>query len=112
MAVFYTARPSGEPLSLPDSPGEEEETRVEFVKILDGVLDLRTPSPVLNRMFRFAKVRAAESLFRTKGGLVHSPGGGSYYAAIWANDQAEYANPLFGYLGLPAANEAAETSFD
>ena len=24
---------------------------------------------------------------------------GSYYAAIWANDQAEYANPFFPFLG-------------
>ena len=30
---------------------------------------------------------------------MHGPGGGRYYAAIWANDQAEYANPFFGYLG-------------
>jgi len=30
---------------------------------------------------------------------MHGPGGGRYYAAIWANDQAEYANPFFPFLG-------------
>ena len=54
---------------------------------------------MLNKAFAFAKVRATESIFATKGGLMHGPGGGRYYAAIWANDQAEYANPFFGYLG-------------
>jgi hypothetical protein len=48
---------------------------------------------VLNRAFAFAKIRAAESIYATKGGLMHGPGGGTYYAAIWANDQAEYATP-------------------
>ncbi len=33
---------------------------------------------------------------------MHGPGGGEYYAAIWANDQAEYINPFFAYLGYPA----------
>jgi hypothetical protein len=26
---------------------------------------------------------------------MHGPGGLRYYAAIWANDQAEYINPWF-----------------
>ena len=113
MAVYYVAYPASTPMpALPSSPGASEKERREFVRQLDGLLDLHTPNANVDRMFRFAKVRAAESLFRTKGGLVHSPGGGSYYAAIWANDQAEYANPLFGYLGYAPAWEAAETSWD
>ncbi|RYG27249.1 hypothetical protein EON82_00175 [bacterium] len=113
MAVYYVAHPSSEAIpALPKSPGLSEKERRAFVRKLDGLLDLQTPNANVNRMFRFAKVRAAESLFRTKGGLVHSPGGGAYYAAIWANDQAEYANPLFGYLGYDKAREAAETSWE
>ena len=65
---------------------------------------LETPDPVLNQAFAFAKVRATESIFATKGGLMHGPGGGRYYAAIWANDQAEYANPLFA---LPRRRQSA-----
>ncbi len=112
MEVYYAARPSSRPpVPLPASPEAPERGRRAFVRELDGLLDLRTPDANVDRMFRFAKIRAAESLFRTKGGLVHSPGGGAYYAAIWANDQAEYANPLFGYLGYRPAYEAAETAF-
>jgi hypothetical protein len=62
-------------------------------------------------MFDFAKIRAMESIYETKGGLVHSPGGASYYAAIWANDQAEYANPFFAYTGYPTAIEAGMVSW-
>lgn len=64
----------------------------------DG-LRLETPDPVLNQCFAFACLRACESLFETKMGLVHSPGGASYYGGIWANDQVEYAGPLFPFIG-------------
>lgn len=112
LAIYYTARPAKSPATELPAPAKEEAERKAFVRQLDGLLDLKTPNANVDRMFRFAKIRAAESLFRTKGGLVHSPGGGAYYAAIWANDQAEYANPLFGYLGFGLAQESAETSWD
>ena len=35
----------------------------------------------------------------------------SYFAAIWANDQAEYVNPFFPYLGYPVGNESAMVSY-
>lgn len=50
-------------------------------------------------MFTFAKIRAGESVFRTKYGLMHSPGGYAFYAATWCNDQVEYAGPYFAYTG-------------
>ena len=74
-------------------------------------LVLETPDPVLNRMFAFAKLRGAESIYRTKGGLMHGPGGEAYYAAVWANDQAEYINPFFPFLGYEIGNESALNSF-
>ena len=74
-------------------------------------LVLDTPDPVINTMFAFAKIRGAESIYDTKGGLMHGPGGESYYAAIWANDQAEYINPFFPYLGYGAGNGSALNSF-
>ncbi len=82
-----------------------------YVASLAQKLQLETPDPVLNQMFEFAKLRAAESIYRTKGGLMHGPGGGRYYAAIWANDQAEYVNPFFPFLGDANANESAQVSF-
>lgn len=85
--------------------------RQQYVRGLQQKLQLETPDPVLNQMFSFAKLRAAESIFRTNGGLLHGPGGGRYYAAIWANDQAEYVNPFFPFLGDANGNESARNSF-
>lgn len=62
-------------------------------------------------MFSFAKIRGAESIYNTKGGYMHSPGGESYYAAIWANDEAEYINPFFPFLGYDIGNISAYNSF-
>ena len=42
---------------------------------------------------------------------MHGPGGESYYAAIWANDQAEYVNPFFPYLGYEVGNKSALNAF-
>ncbi len=75
-------------------------------------LVLETPDNTLNRGFAFAKIRAAESIYQTKGGPMHGPGGLSYYAAIWANDQAEYVNPFFPYLGYEYGIESALNSYE
>ena len=74
-------------------------------------LVLDTPDPVIDAMFAFAKIRAAESIYDTKGGLMHGPGGERFYAAIWANDQAEYINPFFPFLGYDRGNRSALCSF-
>ena len=42
---------------------------------------------------------------------MHAPGGESYYAALWANDQAEYVNPFFAQLGYEKGVESALNSF-
>jgi hypothetical protein len=42
---------------------------------------------------------------------MHGPGGLSYYAAIWANDQAEYINPFFPYLGYEYGIESALNAY-
>jgi hypothetical protein len=42
---------------------------------------------------------------------MHSPGGLRYYAAIWANDQAEYINPFFAFLGDDIANRSAMNAY-
>jgi hypothetical protein len=74
-------------------------------------LVLETPDPVINQMFAFSKIRACESIYETQGGPMHGPGGESYYAAIWANDQAEYINPYFPYTGYEYGNVSALNSF-
>jgi hypothetical protein len=109
-ALVIDARKSGEAPPPVDVEAEERARRERVASVLSK-LQLETPDPVLNAAFAFAKIRAAESIYETKGGLMHGPGGGAYYAAIWANDQAEYANPFFAYLGDATAAEAAVNSF-
>ncbi|MGN6399923.1 MAG: hypothetical protein ACTHMD_05690 [Flavisolibacter sp.] len=89
----------------------EEKARRNRVAQMQSHLQLETPDVVLNTMFAFAKIRATESIYNTKGGLMHGPGGLRYYAAIWANDQAEYVNPFFGFLGDSLANKSAMNAF-
>lgn len=74
-------------------------------------LVLETPDPILDKMFAFSKIRSCESIYATKGGPMHGPGGESYYAAIWANDQAEYINPYFPFIGYNYGNASAVNSF-
>lgn len=111
--IFYLrfyAHKAGELLPTLDFE-EEFAARRRLVDGFWNSLILDTPNPVLNRMFAFAKLRGAESIYKTKGGFMHGPGGESYYAAIWANDQAEYINPLFPFLGYDIGNESALNSF-
>lgn len=100
--------------------GESEETpdierelskRQAFIQELWEKLVLNTPDPVINTMFAFAKIRGAESIYDTACGLLHGPGGESYYAAIWANDQAEYINPFFPFLGYDKGNQSALNAY-
>ena len=90
---------------------DELSKRIDFLTFLDKNLVLETPDETLNRTFAFAKIRASESIFQTKGGPMHGPGGLSYYAAIWANDQAEYINPFFPYLGYDYGIESALNAY-
>ena len=91
---------------------KEYEARMAYVRqVADSSLVLDTPDDVIDGMFRMAKIRASESIIDTKGGLMHAPGGEVFYAAIWANDQAEYVNPFFPYLGYDKGNESAMNSF-
>ncbi|TRX71085.1 hypothetical protein [Carboxylicivirga sp. M1479] len=85
--------------------------RDSFVSELWDNLILETPDNTLNTAFAFAKIRANESIYQTKGGPMHGPGGLNYYAAIWANDQAEYINPFFPFQGYDYGNESAINSY-
>ena len=96
--------------SLSDS-GKELAKRLANVDEWTNSLVLETPDSVINEMFAFSKIRACESIFETKGGPMHGPGGESYYAAIWANDQAEYINPYFPFVGYAYGNASAFNSF-
>ena len=69
------------------------------------------PDNTITTLFEMSKIRASESIFQTQNGLMHAPGGESYYAAMWCNDQAEYVNPFFPFLGYDKGNESAMTTW-
>ncbi|MBK8347648.1 MAG: hypothetical protein IPL08_08450 [Saprospiraceae bacterium] len=96
--VHFLAEKKGEYIGSVDHE-KEISKRNQFLDFLKQNLIFESPDNILNQAFAFAKIRASESIFETKGGPMHGPGGLSYYAAIWANDQAEYINPFFPYLG-------------
>lgn len=100
----------GENEVVPDVE-KELQARKSLIQTFWSNLVFDSPDPVINTMFAFAKIRGAESIYQTSGGLMHGPGGESYYAAIWANDQAEYINPFFPYLGYDKGNESALNSY-
>ena len=80
-------------------PADEYRARIRNIERLVTPMKLDTGNATLDTMFRFAKLRAGESVFDTMYGLMHGPGGFSYYAATWCNDQVEYAGPYFAYTG-------------
>lgn len=106
-AAFQAYREKNEKAITPDVKAEYAKRMVYVKNSIDGSLVLETPEKVIDTEFRFAKIRASESIYRTKGGLMHGPGGESYYAAIWANDQSEYVNPLFPFMGYQIGNESS-----
>lgn len=108
--AYFIGYKHGEPRKEVDID-EEISQRKSLVSDLRKNLVLETPDSVLNTMFSFAKVRASESIYETKCGPLHGPGGESYYAAIWANDQAEYVSPFFPYLGYSYGNESALNAY-
>jgi hypothetical protein len=109
-AITYRAvRNTSEPIAL--NINDEQTSRRKRVDEIVSKLVLETPDPVLNTMFAFAKIRGTESIYKTKGGYMHGPGGLRYYAAIWANDQAEYINPFFAFLGDEIGNKSAMNAY-
>ncbi|HEX7015822.1 MAG TPA: hypothetical protein VF191_09945 [Cyclobacteriaceae bacterium] len=109
-AIYYQASTGQSDLATPDPHREEDARSARIAKIL-SLMRLETPEMILNTAFDFAKIRAVESIYKTRGGYMHSPGGLAYYAAIWANDQAEYVNPFFAMLTDKVANSSAMNSY-
>lgn len=104
--TFYCVHYAHQGTGLPEfSITDEISARKEFTDEMFSSLVLKTPFPELDAQFSHCILRGSESIFKTKGGLMHSPGGGNYYAALWTNDQCEYANPFFPFSGYNAGIE-------
>ncbi|MDF2800734.1 MAG: hypothetical protein K0S61_637 [Anaerocolumna sp.] len=108
--IYYSARIVNEQLPLLD--GEDElNKRKQRIGQFSNQIAMDTGNPVVDTMFRFAKIRAGESVFHTQAGLLHSPGGKNYYAATWCNDQIEYAGPWFAMTGDKYLIEASLNAY-
>ena len=91
---------------------KELQEREGFVEeVTNKRLHFYCPDNTITTLFEMSKIRASESIFETQNGLMHAPGGESYYAAMWCNDQAEYVNPFFPFLGYNKGNESAMTTW-
>ncbi len=108
--LVFSAYPKGKNKVATDISAERT-NRENLVAEWQNKLVLETPDQVLNQAFAFAKIRASESIYKTAGGYMHGPGGGAYYAAIWANDQAEYVGPFFPFLGYAKGNDASTNAY-
>lgn len=91
--------------------GERDWRQIFVDRVANDKLQFSCPDPTIETLFQMSKIRASESIFHTQNGLMHAPGGESYYAAMWCNDQAEYVNPFFPFLGYDKGNESAMTTW-
>ena len=85
--------------------------RQNFLDVMSKSLSIETPDEIINTAFEYCKIRVCESVFETMAGMMHSPGGGGYYAAMWTNDQCEYVHPLMPFIGYESGLDAAINCF-
>lgn len=108
--VMYCGRLANEPTPT-NTADEDLSIRLTRTAQLTTPMTIDTGDTTLDTLFTFAKLRAGESVFDTKFGRIHSPGGKSYYAATWCNDQVEYAGPYFAYTGDTDLLEASMNAY-
>ncbi len=104
----YTARCANEEIPKENNPLKKRRARVEEVM---SQCDITTRNEIVDTMFAFAKLRAAEGLCKTQKGMIHNPGGLAYYAGIWCNDQCEYVASWFAFTNDKKQAEAIENIY-
>lgn len=109
--VWLSAATAHENCPQPAAAEELEKRYDRITALCDESLVVDTGIEVLDAMIRFAKLRAGESIFETLTGKYHSPGGRTYYAAVWCNDQVEYAGPHFAMTGDKITMEASLNAY-
>lgn len=110
--LIFSARAEGEPAFYPDIEAEWAGRQAYVSRLTNRSLVLTTGDKAVDQLFAFSKLRAAENVLATRGGLMHAPGGANrYLAALWCNDQNEYVSPFFPFLGDPAGNESARNAY-
>ena len=108
LTFLYSARYANGDIPRESVPLDKRRARVAE---LLSQCDITTGNDIVDTMFAFAKLRAAEGLCNTFKGLIHNPGGLAYYAAIWCNDQCEYVAPWFAFTGDKKEAEATRNIY-
>ncbi len=108
LTFAYTVRYANKDIPRESAPLEKRRARVEEIM---AQCNMTTGNEIVDTMFAFSKLRAAEGLCRTINGLIHNPGGLAYYAAIWCNDQCEYVAPWFAFTGDKKEAEATRNIY-
>ncbi len=109
--IYYSTLLANETPLIPDGRLQLAKRRERIAELCDSSLVLHSGNDELDTMTRLAKLRAGESIFETLTGKYHSPGGHAYYAAIWCNDQIEYAGPHFAMTADKTAIEASINAY-
>lgn len=104
--TFYMVYFAGRENTIIDVQAQTQQ-RNALINSMFSSPSLSSGNEYLDAEFSHCLLRGQESIYKTKSGLFHSPGGGNYYAALWTNDQCEYANPLFPYSGYAPGIESA-----
>ena len=105
-----SARLANEPYERLDAAAELLRRQARVAE-LQAPLDLHTGVAEIDAEYKMCKLRTGESIFDTHGGPMHGPGGDSYYAATWCNDQVEYAGPWFAFTGDKLALDASLNAY-
>ncbi|MFD2147029.1 hypothetical protein [Mucilaginibacter antarcticus] len=71
--VYFTAQLNNEAAPATQLPALEHNRNL-FLDSLANNLVVNSPNKVINTLFYFSKIRAAESIFKSRLGLVYSPG--------------------------------------
>ena len=108
LVFAYTARFANEEIPQESTPLSNRRRRVGE---LLNQCDATTGNEIVDTMFSFAKLRAAEGLCNTPKGIIHNPGGLAYYAGIWCNDQCEYVAPWFAFTSDKSQAEAIKNIY-
>lgn len=103
--IVYYAIFAGESINFNTEKEIKERTKLHDTTAFCPSLDIGDKN--IEAMFAYSLARGSESIMATNRGLLHHPGGGHYYATIWANDQCEYANPFFPFSGYRYGIEQA-----
>ncbi len=111
IGIVFSAAAEADADIYPDINAEWAARRA-YVKAQFESLELETGDVAVDQLFAFSKLRAAENVLATRGGLMHAPGGfNKYLAALWCNDQNEYVSPFFPFLGDAAGNDSARNAY-